>query len=342
MRPARFAARIVSDRTTVALHRPALPIAPTRVGRTAHVASMQGGSSQWVGHLRGRTRPGGDRTRGTIRFVMRVVLHVAASLLLVACHRSSSFEDAGSDTGGSDTSTSSGTNGGGDTDSGTGSDGGSGSSEHTESSSGSDTDPVTESDSSTDTGSDEPCPEPPAVGMLGFVPFAAAEFEHPATVTAIADDVVSIEVDGGMDADFFWYGPDPGLVLSVGDPITAKRYSWEVTSAGLLDAILLEGEVALATSMNDAFTIEFPDLSVIGVTLEHAEDCVVGANPGIQRYSVTFSADLATSSEIRIGETGEAAGWRGTLVEASQYPSEEGPPEVEAHGAVYITFLRES
>jgi len=275
---------------------------------------------------------------------MRVVVYLVPSLLLAACHGPSRFEDGGSDTGGPDTSTSTSldTDASGDSSSGTASDAGSGSSADTESGSGSDTDPVTEPDSSTDTGSDESCPEPPAVGMLGFVPFAAAEFEHPATVTAIADDVVSIEVDGGLDADFYWYGPDPGLVLSVGDPITAKRYSWNVTSAGLLDVILLDGDVALATSVNDGFTIEFPDLSVIGVTLEHAEDCVVGANPGIQRYSVTFSADLATSDEIRIGETGEAAGWSATLVEASQYPSEEGPPEVEAHGAVYITFIRES
>jgi hypothetical protein len=176
--------------------------------------------------------------------------------------------------------------------------------------------------------------------MLGWVPFAAAEFEHPATVTAIADDVVSVQIEGGMDADFFWHGPDPGLVLTVGDPVTAKRYSWDVTSAGLLDVILLDGEVALATTMHDAFTIEFPDLSVIGVTLEFSEDCV--ASPGIQRYSVTFTADLATSDEIRIGETGVAAGWSGTLVEASQYPGEQGPPQVEAHGAVYITFLHDS
>ena len=158
-----------------------------------------------------------------------------------------------------------------------------------------------------------------------------------------ADPYFGVDEAKCMDRSLPFYRTDTGqaALQSVAHHLN-RDPGWAVTSAGLLDAILLDGQVALATSMNDAFTIEFPDLSVIGVTLEHMEDCVVGANPGIQRYSVTFTADLATSDEIRIGETGEAAGWSGTLVEASQYPSEDGPPEVEARGTVYITFLRES
>ena len=180
------------------------------------------------------------------------------------------------------------------------------------------------------------CPVPPSVGHVGFMPPPSVS-ELSATIDVIDPDVVRLNVDD-QQVDFDWYGPDANDVLSVGDSVTCTRYAADVVGCGLLDVVRLGGEIVLAAARCESFTLEFPDLSVIGMSLTHAEDCVDGDD---HRYRVTFAVDASSSQELRVGDMGSAAGWTGTLVDATQWIPSSNDPEsdTESRGVFMMTFV---
>ncbi len=195
------------------------------------------------------------------------------------------------------------------------------------------------------------CPEPPDVDRttLGFAYMSASEFASELVVVGLEPETVTLATEDGDEVPYGWYGPDPSLALELGQPVMARRYDWDVTGSGFLDVLEVDGEARLAVNFRDGFTLELPDLSVIGVTMELGDPCSFqqGASectgePLIARtYPVHLFYEGSNVAVAQVGQTVEAGPYRATLLEASQYPGMFCPDiHVEAWGPFGVTLLR--
>lgn len=198
--------------------------------------------------------------------------------------------------------------------------------------------------------SDAICPEPAEVerGTLGLS-YSADESEVVALVDSIEASRVVLLAASGAVIEFGWYGPDPGLVLSPGQEVVVRRYAWSTTMAGFLDVIEAGGRPVLATISSDGFSLELPDLSVLGITLELGDPCefdqgvaeCTGEVLTARRYPVRFYYEGTNVAAAEVGESVPAGPYTATLLEAAQYPGMWCPDiHVEAWGPFGLTLQR--